>query len=95
MKRYVIEGLWRGYTSSQDHVVHREVTTSQAKVNWVKSTFCIRYNDGTTLELSVRPCKPREKIQEKRGYTSLINDCFYKNVSSVQELIDLRKAVQP
>ena len=92
MKRHVIEGLWRGYRSSQDRVVHREVTTSPAKIAWAKKTFCIRYTDGTTLELSVRECKPHERVELKLGYRELINDCFYAGVSSVQALCDLRDA---
>lgn len=86
--RYVLEGLWRGYSSSQDHVVHRQIVPANQKkfVAWCEKTFCIRYTDGTTLELSIRPAAFREKVTEKKGYTSLIRDCFYQNVSSVAEL---------
>lgn len=88
MARYVLEGLWRGYSSSQDRVVHRQVIQSYRKefIAWLQKTFCIRYTDGTTLELTIRPCTPREKVAEKLSYTSLIEDCFYNNVTSVADL---------
>lgn len=86
--RYVLEGTWRGYTSSQDHVVHREVIQSNRRqfVAWCQKTFCIRYTDGTTLELAIRPCKPRERVVEKNSYKSLIYDCFRHNVTAVKDL---------
>lgn len=91
--RYVLEGIWRGYRSSQDHPVHREVIRPSQKkfLDWLRNTFCIRYTDGTTLELHVRPAKPREKVQEINGYRSLIHDCFYHNVSSVSDLLQSRR----
>jgi hypothetical protein len=86
--RYVLEGTWRGYKSSQDAVVHREVVQGNRKsyLAWLQKTFCIRYTDGTTLELNVRPAKPRERVVEKHGYRSLIDDCFHQNVSAVADL---------
>ena len=82
--RFVLEGTWRGYRSEQDRVVHREVVKANRKVYlaWLQKTFCIRYSDGTTLELHVRPAKPRERVDERLGYKSLIGDCFHQNVTS-------------
>jgi hypothetical protein len=88
-KRWVLEGTWRGYSSSMDRVVHREVC-SQKKAEWANKTFNILYTDGTTLELHARLAKPRERVEEKKGYTSLINDCYYQGVRSVAELTDIR-----
>lgn len=91
LARHVIEGVWSGYTSSQSHVVHREVSTSRALIEWARETYAISFTDGTSLNLSVRPCKPRERVIEKHGYTSLIRDCHYYNVTSVAELGDAKR----
>ena len=88
-KRFVLEGTWRGYRSSQDHVCHREVC-NEKKADWANKTFSILYTDGTTLELHARECKPRERVQEKRSYSSLIDDCYRKGVRTVAELCEER-----
>lgn len=87
-QRYVLEGTWRGYNSGMDRVVHSEVIQGSRKMflAWLQKTFCIRYTDGTMLELNVRPAKPRERVEEKHGYKSLIYDCFHQDVSSVADL---------
>jgi hypothetical protein len=92
-KRFVLEGTWRGYTSRQDHVCHREVC-SESKAAWANDTYCILFTDGTTLELRARPAKPREKVELKAAYTSLIDECFRKGVNSVAELSNLEKAAK-
>lgn len=91
--RYVLEGIWRGYHSSQDRFVHREIVKPSQKkfLAWLRETFHILYTDGTTLELHLRPAKPREKVTAINGYRSLIQDCFYHNVSSVAALMEIRK----
>ena len=91
--RYVLEGIWRGYRSSMDRPVHREIVQPSQKkfLEWLRNTFCIHYPDGTTLELHLRPAKPREKVKEINGYRTLIMDCFYHNVSSVDELQGIAK----
>ena len=86
--RFVIEGVWSGYRSSQQRVVHRTVHKGNRKAlrAWVEKTQGIRYTDGTMLYLTVRDCKPREKVQEIKGYVSLIADCAHYNVGSVMDL---------
>lgn len=91
--RYVLEGEWSGYTSSQQRVVHREVV-SKKTAEAANELGSIRYTDGTCLYLSARPCKPREKVQTILGYRSLINDCLMLGVSSVAELEPARKALR-
>ena len=73
MSRFVIEGEWTGYTSAQRRVVHRKVYPSSYKRlrEWAARTHGIRYTDGTMLLLSVRDCKPRERVKEIAGYNSL------------------------
>jgi hypothetical protein len=93
--RYLLEGKWIGYRSSQDRVVHREIITNLELVEWVQNTYCISYTDGTTLQLSARLLEKGERVKEpmRDGYGSLIRDCFRHKVNSVQKLIDLRKEV--
>jgi hypothetical protein len=66
-------------------VVHREVC-SEKKAAWANRIFCIRYTDGTTLELRARPAAPRERVDIKLGYKALIEDCYLKNVRAVADL---------
>ncbi len=80
--RYVIEGTWRGYRSSQDHVCHREIYKSNRKgggpfLDVLRKMYSIPFSDGTALIVSVREAKPREKIQEKISYRTLIRDACY------------------
>lgn len=83
--RFVIEGTWSGYTSAQTRVVHRAVHSVAFKRlrKWAESAGGIRFTDGTSLLISVRDCKPRERVQEIRGYSSLIDDCAHFDVRSV------------
>lgn len=95
-KRFVIEGEWSGYTSSQGHVVHRTVHEGAFKKlrAWVEKTHGIRYTDGTMLYLTTRDCKPRERVNEIRGYLSLIYDCAHYDVDNVAALPSKRAAIR-
>ena len=79
--RYVIEGMWRGYRSLQDHVCHREVYVSRRKqssfIEALKRIYSLPFSDGTALILSVREAKPREKVVEKHAYTQMIHEAVY------------------
>jgi hypothetical protein len=91
-RRFVIEGEWSGYRSSQRQVAHRMVYSAARKKlrAWAEKNHAIRYTDGTCLYITVRDCKPRERVQEIRGYESLIEDCAFYDVSSVDALGDAR-----
>ena len=69
-KRYVVEGMWSGYRSSQTRICHRTVTRYP---EWFK-VHTIRFTDGTTLDITVRLCKPREKVHLIHGYDDLITE---------------------
>lgn len=86
-KRYILEGTWSGYRSSQRRVVHRQV------IRKLVSLSCICYTDGTKLDISVRPAKKGERVKEIHGYTSLIRDALAlnKDYVTVDELVK-RKA---
>jgi len=86
--RFIIEGEWSGYHSGQRKIVHRTVHKANRKrlKAWAENSGYIRYTDGTTLSISIRDAQPREKVKEIHGYDSLINDCVYHNVTSVNDL---------
>ena len=92
--RYVIEGEWSGYSSGQRRVVHREVTDRAARADWCRRAGCILYTDGTRLDLTVREAKPRERVTEIHGYTSLIDECERENLKTVAGLSVARAARQ-
>ena len=87
--RFIIEGEWTGYRSSQRHVVHRTVHPGSMKHlrEWAEKTHAIRYGDGTAIVLTVRDAKPRERVTEIHGYDSLIRDCAHYDLDSVEALI--------
>ena len=86
--RYIIEGEWSGYPSGQRRVCHRTVHKAPFKKlrAWVEKTRSISFTDGTELLLTVRDCKPRERVQEIHRYDSLINLCAFYDVDSVYAL---------
>jgi hypothetical protein len=85
--RFIIEGEWSGYSSSQRRVVHRKVYKNRPMLRtWATKAGAIRYTDGTCLVLRVRDLKPRERVAEINGYTKLIEDCAHHNVTNVASL---------
>lgn len=86
--RFIIEGVWSGYTGSLGHVVHRTVHPASCKSlrAWAEEVQAIHYTDGTALFLSVRDCKPYERVEQIHGYDSLIRDCHFYNVTGVEAL---------
>lgn len=87
MVRFVLEGEWSGYRSSQQRIVHREVVSAK-RAERLKNLHSIRYTDGTCLYIEVREAKFREKIIPIKGYTSLISraERTGKSYVTVEEL---------
>lgn len=94
--RFIIEGEWTGYSSGQRRIVHRTVHQGNCRKlrAWAEKTHGITYTDGTQLLLTVHDCKPRERVQTLNGYGSLIVDCAYYGVSSVEELQRAKEAAR-
>ena len=94
--RFIIEGEWSGCRSGQQRVVHRTVHKGNRKRlrAWAEKTHGIQYTDGTMLYLTVRDCKPREKVKEIKGYVELISSCWVYDVSSVRALEEKKKEVR-
>lgn len=78
MTRYVLEGTWTGYTMGQSRVVHREVIdtrhTSSKYIESLRRLHMITYTDNTSLILSLREARPREKVKRIASYSSLIQE---------------------
>lgn len=95
MSRFVIEGMWSGYRAAQRKPCYRRVVTKRQAEAFKIS--CVGYSDGTTMDLSVRPCAPREKVQEMRGYDGLLRDFEREGMSgycSVDALMAKQRAKQ-
>jgi hypothetical protein len=69
-RRWVVECIWSGYRSSQSRPCHRRVLREWEAKELAKITG-IGFTDNTSMSVDVRPCKPREKVQEIRGYDDL------------------------
>jgi hypothetical protein len=69
--RYVLEGEWTGYTSSQRRVVHRQVVYGR-RARRLKNLHAIVYSDGTSLILTLRKARLRERVEEIHSYDELI-----------------------
>ena len=92
---WMIEGEWLGYRRNQDRVVHRTFGHDKKFADRVMALgYGIRFSDGTTLRLYVKAYRGRPKAETINGYTSLIKDCAYAGVDSVDALYAKRKEDQ-
>ncbi len=90
---YMIEGEWSGYTSAQRRVCHRHYTTNKKEVASIEAIgHAIRFMDGTCLVLDIKEVKGRKRLPVINGYNSLIQDCRWAGVNSVDALAEARKA---
>jgi hypothetical protein len=82
-KRFVVEAEWCGYTSSQTRIVHRTVeTTFRAGFeNIGHHTF----GDGTTLFVTVRDAKPRERVHQNFGYKKLLDELAWRKWVEIRD----------
>jgi acetylglutamate kinase len=82
MPRFVIEGEWTGYNSSQRRVVHCQIVAAKV-AEAAKALHAIVYTDGTSLLIRARQLEPREKVVERNSYGSLIRDAIKHGGSRV------------
>ncbi|WP_029581986.1 hypothetical protein [Bradyrhizobium sp. URHD0069] len=87
MTRFILEGEWSGYTSSQQRVVHREIINNK-RAERLRQLHKIVYTDGTSLMIRVREAEYREKIKLINSYGELIRDAE-KHGGSVVRVADL------
>lgn len=82
--RYVLEGEWTGYSSSQRRIVHRWVISEKRAKNFKLRSIVFR--DNTSLIISVRPATFREKVDILNSYGDLIWDAEQTGKSRVTVL---------
>ena len=94
--RWIVEGIWSGYRASQSRPCHRVIVRNRKTAEAFAKIDTVVFTDGTTMSVPVREAKPREKIQEIHGYTSLLNDFRYRGMTgycSVSDLIAARQGL--
>lgn len=93
MTRFILEGTWTGYTSSQSRVCHREILTEK-RADSLRGLHRIVFTDNTSLLISIREAQPREKIVVNNQYGSLIREAEQHGGSAVRvaDLADARPA---
>lgn len=92
--RTITEGTWSGYMPAQSRVVHRTVHKGKSPFAQIDS---VQFTDGTRLDLTHRPAKPREKVNEIHSYDKLLWELKYLGQTgycSVRAL-DGNTSVQP
>ena len=89
MKRFIVEGTWSGYTSSQSRVVHRTVTTRPEIYDGLSA---IVFTDNTNLYITVYPCQPRENVREIHGYEQLLREAIASGKKGFVHVNDIGKA---
>lgn len=75
-KRFVVEATWSGYHSGQEHVCHR--TVERYFRAGYEALHSHTFGDGTHMTITVRDAKPREHVEQKNGYGSLLNELAWK-----------------
>lgn len=81
-KRFVVEAEWSGYHSGQRHVCHRTVETL-FRAGYENLRYH-NFTDGTGMTISVRDAKPRERIERKNGYGTLLRDLAMEKWSELK-----------
>lgn len=92
--RFVVECVWSGYQASQSRPCHRMVETQRYRVEALKQISAIQFTDGTTMSIDVRPCYPREKVQEINGYRQLLSEIIEKKRSGFVTVASLQEGVK-
>jgi hypothetical protein len=83
-KRFIVEAEWTGYQSSQQRIVHRTVET-HFRAGFEALEYH-QFSDGTGLRISVRDCKPRERVKEIRGYKVLLDELAWKKWKELRDV---------
>lgn len=86
-KRFVVECTWSGYRSGQEMICHRTVETMFR--DRYEKLYSIRFTDGTDMRVKVRDAKPRERVEERHGYDSLLKKVIMKNLSGSPSVMDV------
>jgi hypothetical protein len=83
-KRFIVEGEWSGYRSAQRRVVHREVLTHGRE--GFEQISALVFTDGTTLDVTVRDAKPRERVTQILGYRDALHGAKNKGLKGFVDI---------
>jgi hypothetical protein len=86
--RYILEGTWSGYRSSQSRVCHRTIIKPYQAKRYEKITG-VRFGDGTSMTITVRPAKVREQVKEIHGYNDILTRAYYR--PELEGFVDIDK----
>jgi hypothetical protein len=92
--RWILEGTWSGYRSGQERVCHRRILKSMKSVEFWEPIHAVVFTDNTTMTMRIREAKPREKVEEIKGYDALLMDfkiagmtgyCYVRDLENVKK----------
>ena len=84
--RYILEAIWSGYHSGQSKPCHRTVTRRPGLYKDIKSVI---FADNTHMTVSLRECKPREKVHEIHGYNQLFDKIIGRGLTGHIRIEDM------
>lgn len=87
--RYIVECVWSGYHAGQVKPCHRRVMPKARALRFA-ALSSVQFTDGTTMSVSARPAKPREKVIEIDGYTHLLNKFLDAGKTGFVRVADLQ-----
>lgn len=85
--RYVVEAIWSGYNSSQRQPCHRVIVRNPEQYKQIDRVI---FTDNTYMSVSIRPCLPRERIQEIHGYDTLFSKIIHQKLKGRISIIDVK-----
>ena len=87
-RRYVVVGEWSGNRPSQRRVCHMHVIPER-KFDQYRAIKSIRLEDGTSLDIRLRPARVGEHVKEKHAFTEVIDACASQGKQGEVRVSDL------
>ena len=87
-KRHVVECVWHSF-SGRLIPCHRRVLRHKYEIEALSKITAVGFTDNTSMSVSVRPAKPREKVTEIWGYHKLLDECVSQRKSGFVHVNDL------
>ncbi len=80
MKKHVVECVWTGYRG-QLVPCHCVVIRYKREIQALSKIHTIGFTDNTSMSVTMRPKKPREKVREIHGYDRLLDKCVHAGLT--------------
>lgn len=81
--RIITTCIWFG---PKTKVVHRTIHKNKSPFRDISA---VQFTDGTTMDVSHTPAKPRERVEVINGYSSLLWDFVSKDMKGFCRVADL------